>query len=463
MKKNPPDMDDEKSNRNNESAQSALTQALDEDVEASGHSTQLVAYYDVLKKEYLIKNSHGWITQTAAQFKRRLRRDGVSSKTSDGQMISPAEAEMLRIEDDHSVQYVGALAGYQEGFYETDGLRFLVSQSPCMVNPVKGDWEVLRKTFDAVLGDDAHDQRPFCFGWLQVAVKALRAGLFVPGQCLAIAGPAGSGKSLLQNLITVMLGGRSAKPYQFMTGGTAFNSELFQTEHLMIEDEAPASDYRSRRKLGTQIKQITVNETQRLHAKGREAVTVRVLWRLSITLNDEPEDLHVLPTIDSSLEDKLILLRAYKRTLPMPTDSQEQKKAFWDALMASVPAFLHWLIHDFVIPSELVSERFGVRHFHHPALVASLIEMSNETEFLALIDRYITLPFSGTASELDAKLREEARRQADALLYFNGAAGAYLARLSKMHPLRVRKRRSAKQNQWEISPQDDPPCDENQD
>lgn len=60
-------------------------------------------------------------------------------------------------------------------------------------------------------------------------------------------------------------------------------------------------DFRSRRNLRSHLKQMTVNEAQRLHAKNRDAIMVKPFWRLSISLNDEPEDLHVLPTIDAGL------------------------------------------------------------------------------------------------------------------------------------------------------------------
>jgi hypothetical protein len=37
---------------------------------------------------------------------------------------------------------------------------------------------------------------------------------------------------------------------------------------------------------------------------------LKPFWRLSITLNDEPENLLILPPLDESLGDKIMLLRA---------------------------------------------------------------------------------------------------------------------------------------------------------
>lgn len=427
-------------------------QTLEADVRARGCGTGITAYYDIPKKEYLVRNSAGWIPQTEAQFKRRLKNSGVSTKTRDGEMLSPADVEILRIQDHESVSYSGALAGYREGLYNQNGLSILVTDGPRLIEPRSGDWPTLLAVFKAVLDDPHHDQLDIFYGWLHTAATALRQGQLMPGQALVLAGPARCGKSLIQNLITDILGGRSAKPYSFMTGGTQFNSELFKAEHLMIEDEAPSTDFRSRRNLGNFFKQLTVNEDQRLHAKGRDALMLKPFWRVTISLNDEPEDLHVLPPIDSSLEDKLILLRAYRRDLPMPASTVVERKLFGDTLRRELPAFLHWLLTAYSIPDHLQFERFGVRHFHHPDLLAMLREISNEARLMELINRYLDAPFEGSASDLEATLYANAPQQTRSLLNFNGAAGAFLAKLAREPGARVRKHRTADENLWKIWP-----------
>jgi hypothetical protein len=425
--------------------------ALKADIQAKGCGTELQAYYDIRKKEYLIRNAYRWITHVETQFKRRLKKAGISTKSMDENSLSPADHEILRIQDHESVQYAGPLAGYKEGLHEEGCMRFLVTESPLLIEPCRGDWDVLRKVFEAVLSDPEHDQLSVFYGWLQVAVKALRQEQLMPGQALVMAGVKGCGKSLIQNLITQILGGRSAKPYWHMTGSTKFNSDLFRAEHLMIEDEAPSTDFRSRRNLGSFIKQLTVNEEQRLHAKNKDIVMMKPFWRVSITLNDEPEDLHVLPPIDSSLEDKLILFRAYKRDLPMQSCSAAERRLFWDALKASLPAFLDWLLTEFEVPEKLRADRFGVTHFHHPELLAMLREISNEARLMALIDQYIPLPFEGSAAELEKQLYEKApRQQATRLLYFTNAAGAFLGRIKNQPDSRVSRLRTAAGNLWRI-------------
>ena len=104
---------------------------------------------------------------------------------------------------------------------------------------------------------------------------------------------------------------------------------MFRAEHLVVEDNAASTDIRTRRNFGAFLKTITVNDDQPCFGKGREAVNLTPFWRLSISVNDEPENLMVLPPIDESIEDKLILLKAYSTPMPMPTETLEERHRFW--------------------------------------------------------------------------------------------------------------------------------------
>jgi hypothetical protein len=271
-----------------------------------------------------------------------------------------------------------------------------------------------------------------------------------------MAGPRDSGKSLLQNLITEMLGGRAAKPYRYMSGKTTFNADLFGAEHLMVEDECGSTDLRPRREFGTRIKDFTVNEVQSCHAKGREALSLRPFWRVSISLNDEPENLMILPPIDESLSDKLMLLRTHRGDMPMPTDSNEGRSAFWAALIAELPAFIGSLLR-WQIPNELRSQRFGIATFQHPHLLDAIDDLSPELRLLSLIDGVIFAGASAAAGPmvltaegiesrlLNSQMSYEARR----LFSWNNACGTYLGRLAKKQPKRVQ---SPSRSEWCLCP-----------
>jgi hypothetical protein len=58
-----------------------------------------------------------------------------------------------------------------------------------------------------------------------------------------------------------------------MSGQTAFNANLFEAEHLMIEDDVASSDIKARRSFGAHLKQITATQEIQHHAKHRQALT----------------------------------------------------------------------------------------------------------------------------------------------------------------------------------------------
>lgn len=409
------------------------------------------SYYEPSQRQYwfIPNGSGGHVSVNDAGVKRYLKSLGFSGKADDGQFLSPLEATVLVLQQQHELAYAGPLAGYHAGIHKIQGSNILVTTSPALIIPAAGGWPVLSKLLGNLLIDDGINQEAYFFGWHKVTAEALRNGRRRPSQALVLAGPAGCGKSLVQNLTTVLLGGRCAKPYQYMTGGTGFNRDLFTAEHLMVEDEVPSAEYRSRRNFGTHIKGVTVNVTQRMHQKFRDALTLEPFWRLTISVNDEPENLMVLPPIDDSIGDKIILLKCVKKPMPMPANTDEQKQRFFDTLVAELPAFLHWL-DEWQIPEELRDERYGITSFHHPELLRAIDDLAPETRLLGLIDDELFAlgpgsagPWTGTARQLVKKLTSADfadSREARRLFSYNTACGTYLARLEQKYPPRVGSR-----------------------
>lgn len=418
------------------------------------------AYFDCHRGCYWIQNLRGgWIQINETSLKRLLRGSGFVSKPIEAGLISEVDEILIRIQRGKDVSFAGPLAGFQIGVHQVMESRILVTTSPRLVEAKPGEWPILEKLLEGLLYDPIQDQRIYLFGWLKVAIESLRAGQRRPGQALVMAGEHNSGKSLLQNLITILLGGRMAKPYQFMTGLTSFNSDLFEGEHLMIEDEAASTDIRARRNFGANLKNITVNEVQRHHAKNRVALSLPPFWRLSVTVNDEPENLMVLPPIDDSIEDKIILLKAHKMPMPMPTNTLEERKTFWTTMVSELPAFVSSLL-NWQIPNELRCQRFGISHFHHPELLSAIDDLAPERRLLSLIDGELfsmpgTSSWEGTADQLERRLIGEesgSAYEARRVLSFNTACGVYLARLAKKYSTRVQKHRGNQSRQWIIHP-----------
>jgi hypothetical protein len=265
-----------------------------------------------------------------------------------------------------------------------------------------------------------------------------------------------------------MLGGRVAMPHQFMSGGTGFNSDLFGAENLVIDDQFASTDIRVRRELGANLKQIAAASAHRCHAKGREPLSLRPFWRLAILLNDEPENLNVLPPLDESVEDKVVVLKARPTTMPMPTRTDDERAAFAQRIATELPAFADFLL-QWQIPEELRCERYGVKPYCHPDVRDALAMLAPETKLLTLIDATLFPPANSlspskvslclemTAEGIEQNLASSsASYEARRLLTWNAACGTYLGRLAKQRPDRVRSARRAELRLWHIAHPDHP-------
>ena len=70
------------------------------------------AYYDIGKKEYLLKNKRGaWLNLNESQFKSELRERGFNDKEVNGQQ-SEIKKTLIRLRNEKDVVYAGKIAGY---------------------------------------------------------------------------------------------------------------------------------------------------------------------------------------------------------------------------------------------------------------------------------------------------------------------------------------------------------------
>lgn len=363
--------------------------------------------YESLKKQYILTSAEGeWMKVGETQVKNYL-------ETNRGlQLGAGATSKQMRecmdfITRKSNVHIATDLAGYGTGIYSFDGKRILVTSSPKIIRAKQGQWQTIKSVLHGMLGEE---QIEYFFGWLNIAYNALASGNTTPGHFVAFAGPQDCGKTMVQSLIiTPVLGGRNAKPYQYMTGQTAFNSDLFRGEHLIISDEIPATEYKERIAFGASIKNLVAEPDQRYHAKGVDAFMLQPFWRVTLSVNDDPESLNILPPLESSIQDKVMLFQVMRPNC-LPGDSGAERTRFARAIYDELPAFVHFLQNEHVIRPELRKGRFGVREYINPLLALSVEELSSEAALMAMIeqeilhDKSLGDEWEGTAGDLASRL-----------------------------------------------------------
>jgi hypothetical protein len=103
---------------------------------------------------------------------------------------------------------------------------------------------------------------------------------------------------------------------------------MFSAEHLMMEDPASSTKTVDRVYFGEMLKQLVVNDTQRLHRKREDAMVVSPFFRTSISINDDPDKMRVLPLLTPDMKDKVNLFLVSSRPLPMPTTTLDERAEF---------------------------------------------------------------------------------------------------------------------------------------
>ena len=397
-------------------------------------------------------NSPGWVTLDKASVGNALKQRGIRESEDRAQCL-------FRLQTAHAIDFAGGLAGHPCGTVQAGGRTMLVTEQRTRIEPAAGEWPRIRALLkDLLAGEtepEAEVQWHTVLAWCQCFLRSLESRVRRPGQALVLAGARGCGKSFLLKILTRLFGGRAASPFDYMTGRTPFNAQLFGAEVLAIDDAPASTDFRARRSLGGNIKAMIYSNSHMCHPKGRTAIDLAPLWRIVVCVNAEPEALQVLPHFDESLEDKLIVFRCQKADIP-DHETMEERQALEAAYLAELPAFAHYLLHGYSLPASYHDRRNGVASFRHPEIEAQVNALSPENALLRIIVAHYgqsreTLIL--TASALEAELRQGSQsREADKLLTHPNTCGTYLSRLAGRYPHGFTKAGMAHGNatKWEI-------------
>jgi len=443
-------------------------------LERSGLSGRV--FYDESSKQFWMQDASGeWRGRDQRTFSTYLKFLGYCPvvRTKEQEKISEVDHVMAHISLNCSVQYAGPIAGYKRGLITNNGQRVLVTREAQPVKPKKGEfpviWELLHRMFG--MGPEegpenpGENQLPYLLGWWKHSLECLNNKYEDHrGLCMVFAGEAGSGKTLVKDLISYSMGGRECKPYRYMIGLENFNGEFIGSELWVVDDEQCLTDHRSRSEFGANIKKTVADLNYRIRGMMREGVVLSMFRRLLICVNREPERLMVLPQLDDDIADKITILLAHKHPMPMPVGTPEEKAKFWHTLKSEIPAFVYFLLNEYEIDKEDYG-RFGIRHFHHPALCADLFSVSREREFFIQVNRALEkMIFSddivnswywcGSAEELYTLLSSEdsplTRKEKNNLPWSN-TMGKMLTKIAKQMPERCVAKKIGGLKKWFIS------------
>ncbi len=376
-----------------------------------------------------------------------LMKAGINGNVKDEQGLTQVDLAFHAAQIERAMDYCGPLAGYQAGPFETrQGKKVLVTVGYRFTEAKKGKTPLFDRFLSQLLGDGQADVFK---AWVKFRRASLLRGDFKPAQVLILAGPSSCGKSFLQHLITELIGGRSASPWQYMLGQSAFNAHLAEAEHLAIEEAKDASiDIRSRNRLGEAFKELIVVQDMHVHAKGKQPLSLPTYRAVTMSVNDELEKLMVLPPIDGSLADKIILLKCSPATLD--EDRLKNMREFG----AELPAFAAQC-DAMEIPKQDRCPRYGFKAWQNPDLLEFIQDQAPETQLLTIIEETVlACPegfWQGSAEALKAELlRTRSASSVSQLLSYPSACGTLLGRIRMKHPDRIESVKRRGLTVWRI-------------
>jgi len=441
-----------------------------------------VASEETLSSFFFRKNHQNYLHQYP---------DGVVVRLSREDVISVLKAErafdaqrnldqfFYDIRHNHAVDYDGPLPGYPVGLHPSNGQALFCSSAAQPLRglrpfsasgaattpapeaekprsgPDESGWPVIAELLRRLLitPESGDIQRLTLLAHLKVAHATLVHCLeeptgtrrnVRPQQMLAICGPVASGKTFLfEQVIAPILGNRVVDAFKaFCSSAEGFTGELLNGEVWKIDDRHGSTRSEMRRTFASNIKAYLFSGNVSIHPKGKTPMTLAPYGRLFLICNDEDKDMLVLPDMTPDMLDKVIILRSVHAESPMPSKTDKERQLYQAAVEAELP-YLVSALEQWEIPTEMQSERTGVKSYHNPIITSTLeashpevllIEMIHQAlEDHTLIDGPDTM-WQGTATELHRKLTAKAShdyaKSASELLSSPKTTGMYLGRIA---------------------------------
>jgi hypothetical protein len=414
------------------------------------------AYYDRKGHCFWLQTGASWVSLDRSSLAKILIEHGKSN--AEGTSIkgarnatSQVDEEINRVIREQQLDVVCDVAGWPIGVHSMYGKQVLVTRSPQLLTLKAGDFPFHEKFLRAIARDHPI-QYDVLKSWMHLGYDKIYNFNFRYSQILIMVGEHACGKSLFHLMITTHVGGRVSDGKEFAIAGNQFNKDTAESLHVKMEEPSVHS-LKDRQTWANHLKTLAVEEAKRCRGLYNEAISVCPYQLVSCSTNTEYDNIHVVPNLDTGIEDKLIVPYFPSNTMPLAGYEGLQMREIKAIVEREAPAFVHHLLHEYKVPEDLRKrvdhapfdcQRFGMDAYHNPVVVQTLEERSSELQLLAALERVATAngssPITGTAAKLAEWLRNTTN-DPDAVQIAKDTrrVGHMLGRLSKKFPSKVQK------------------------
>jgi hypothetical protein len=357
------------------------------------------------KYAFHTKENMSLLLQVHRGLKKGGKRDGSASE------VDRAIAHVLQFQN---VDAAGSCAFYPSGVFQHSSRRILNTHQIEVMKPhpepatwgKDGKFPFLSEFFDNFFSP-VFPQKDRFLAWFKQHYDACLRRSPCSGHGVFIAGPVGCGKTFLnRGLMGTALGG-FAEANSYLIGSDNHNSELFDHALWCIDDGSIASSDKIHLLFSENVKRTVANRDHRCNEKFRKAFQTPWQGRIVVTLNEDPESLRLIPNVDVSILEKLMLFRAGEKKIQFFSQPEMEQ-----LLQRELPHFLRWLL-DWTPPAhcfEGADVRFGLAPYAEPSLLQAANLSSGKSVFVEILTRWLKEFFTekspsaahweGTATEL---------------------------------------------------------------
>ncbi len=342
---------------------------------------------------------------------RGLKKQGPKGQPSE---IDRAIAHVLQ----HSVvEGAGSCAFYPHGVFNHGGRRMLNTHQVEVLkpHPDAATWGTSFPFLSRFLDTfflPVEPQKDRFLAWFKYHYEACLARRPVSGHGVFIAGPVGCGKTFLnRGVLGGSLGG-FAEANSYLVASDGFNSELFDYALWCIDDGSVTSSEKVHQLFTENVKRTVANRDHRCNEKFRKAFQAPWQGRIVVTLNEDADSIRLIPNVDASILEKLMLFRAGERQVEFFSQS-----AMEGILKAELPHLLRWLV-DWTPPAhcfEGANVRFGLAPYAEPSLLRATNLSGAKSGFIEILSKWLKAHFAeagpgkkyweGTATDLQMEMK----------------------------------------------------------
>jgi hypothetical protein len=355
-----------------------------------------------------------WTKHNAEQFvylnkddvKMHLKAAGCNDRPANGQNISEVERVLVHVQTQRRVAAAVPVLFQEEDTVEIYGERYLNISNKKPVLP--GDngnienfpWlhDYWMKAFDGEA--NGIPAREYFLAWFRRFYESALAGRPLPGHVVFIAGEAHTGKSFLNRCLIGDAVGGSVGAEKILMGETNFNKGGAENALWRCDDAATEGNWKTRELFTKNLKKMAADPVMRYEPKFRDSIELPFMGRVVVTCNIDAESLKILPSLDGTIKDKLMLFKLCEGFKPHFFGTNHQNE---ERLRKELPYFLRFML-DYEFPEAIldpVYRRFGVRAFHHSDLVHQSTSESQENIFAELMEPWINAKRSEGLREVE--------------------------------------------------------------